>query len=543
MELLILDTTKIQSYIFGSNKLQENLGASFLVAQATSKWVVEVLATELGLQVDLENLELQIPIEDKTQQPVAELLFCGGGNATIAFQNETGRRSFLRNYSRLILARAPNLQIIFAISDPFDWHTKRLTNIEQETIEQLKENKQMQPKSQPILGLGITLPCSSIGSPAIEVEEKRGISAEIRAKLDQVEPANQALKELFTTLPANTTFPFDTDDFGRSKGEFSYIGIVHADGDGLGKRFEQLNKAWQGNNRDYIQAKRALSKGIAKSSTYALQRLLGDLIATIKWKKEEEGKSIPPHIPHDPDIVLRTLDKKGHKDDGKFLLPFRPIVFGGDDLTFICDGRLAFSLTERYIQYFTEETNSLESGRASASAGIAIVKTHHPFVRSYQLSENLCKSAKKYRKQLKEEWDYESGVVDWHFGINGMVGTLEEMRKNYYVAEGKLMLRPVTLKDNPDENYRNWDQLLTVITQFQHDYLDRRNKVKELREILREGAVSVSKWLIQQPHDKNKLPKLGGKSKFEEEGWFNHYCGYFDAIELMDWFIPLKEEA
>lgn len=33
--LVIVDTTGIQSYIFGSNRLRENVGASFLVHQAT----------------------------------------------------------------------------------------------------------------------------------------------------------------------------------------------------------------------------------------------------------------------------------------------------------------------------------------------------------------------------------------------------------------------------------------------------------------------------------------------------------------------------
>jgi len=33
--LVIVDTTGIQSYIFGSNRLRENVGASFLVHAAT----------------------------------------------------------------------------------------------------------------------------------------------------------------------------------------------------------------------------------------------------------------------------------------------------------------------------------------------------------------------------------------------------------------------------------------------------------------------------------------------------------------------------
>lgn len=38
MQLLILDTSQIQPYVFGSNRLRENIGASYLVAQATGQW-------------------------------------------------------------------------------------------------------------------------------------------------------------------------------------------------------------------------------------------------------------------------------------------------------------------------------------------------------------------------------------------------------------------------------------------------------------------------------------------------------------------------
>jgi hypothetical protein len=39
----VLDTTGIQPYIFGSNRLRENVGASYLVSQTKDEWVKEVL--------------------------------------------------------------------------------------------------------------------------------------------------------------------------------------------------------------------------------------------------------------------------------------------------------------------------------------------------------------------------------------------------------------------------------------------------------------------------------------------------------------------
>ena len=39
--LVVVDTTGIQRYIFGSNRLRENVGASHLVYQATEGWLLD----------------------------------------------------------------------------------------------------------------------------------------------------------------------------------------------------------------------------------------------------------------------------------------------------------------------------------------------------------------------------------------------------------------------------------------------------------------------------------------------------------------------
>jgi hypothetical protein len=43
MELVIVDTAQIQPYVFGSNRLRENIGGSHLVAQATGAWALEAV--------------------------------------------------------------------------------------------------------------------------------------------------------------------------------------------------------------------------------------------------------------------------------------------------------------------------------------------------------------------------------------------------------------------------------------------------------------------------------------------------------------------
>ena len=41
MELVVTEVSQIQRYIFGSNRMRENVGASYLVTQATEGWALE----------------------------------------------------------------------------------------------------------------------------------------------------------------------------------------------------------------------------------------------------------------------------------------------------------------------------------------------------------------------------------------------------------------------------------------------------------------------------------------------------------------------
>ena len=79
-----------------------------------------------------------------------------------------------------------------------------------------------------------------------------------------------------------------------------------------------------------------------------------------------------------------------HRGYGGFLITKRDraLVFGGDDVTFVCDGRLGLSLATLYAREFAAETAKRpECGPLTARAGIAIVKTHYPFARAYALAD------------------------------------------------------------------------------------------------------------------------------------------------------------
>jgi CRISPR/Cas system-associated protein Cas10 (large subunit of type III CRISPR-Cas system) len=286
---------------------------------------------------------------------------------------------------------------------------------------------------------------------------------------------------------------------------------------------------------------RAFSYGIKEASKHALINAINKLVKRIETCENERC------------IVLHVIDESRRKSeitkiklskslDGKtYYLPILPIVYGGDDITFICDGRLGISLAIEYIRNFEKETAERPDcrGKVTSCAGIAIVKSHYPFAQAYKLAEDLCNSAKNYRRKIEIEGSY----LDWHFALSGFSGGIKEIReREYKVKKGWLTLRPVTLDENPKESLRAWPVIRRGIEEFRRpNWVGRRNKLKALREVLRLGPESVKQFMLR--YEIKRLPEVApSMTDLSEKGWHGDYCGYFDAIELCDWFIPLEED-
>ena len=543
----VLDTTGIQPYIFGSNRLRENVGASYLVSQATDEWVKEVLK---GLK-KTENWKIQIPDqpEDKPHiedgELTAELVYAGGGNTVLLFQTIDYAKEFTRKLSRKILEEAPGINLVAAHKE-FEWNSKSepLHQVIQNVMKnEVDRAKQQRVPSAPLLGLGVTADCRSSRLVAVNISDEPQymmpskhqaypISKEIGAKLVTVNTANKQLKHfIFDPKKPHKKddyeIPLDVDDMGRSEGESSYIAIIHADGNNMGKRFQ--NVGIDKSNREYITEIRKLSHSIQEAGKNALKKVYETVVKSL-----DSGS---------------LAEKISLKDN---TLPFRPIVYGGDDVTFICDGRLGLELAAIYLQAFENQPVSY-GGKLTACAGVCIVKSHYPFVRAYELSENLCKSAKKSAKnKAKDQKDFtgqelDFSALDWHLAASGLIGSVSEIReREYQVPEGELYMRPVLLAQ--DAEWRTWQGIKKVIQELNNGerWKDKRNKVIALREILRKGAEATKEYLAA--YNLGDLPLFTENSiQLSKNGWADDsgkkICGYFDAIEAMEFYVSLTEDT
>jgi len=538
--ITVIDTTGKQKYIFNSNRLRENIGASYLLSQSTGEWIKDTLDQHLKI---LKNDQRE-PIE--TSGFDAELIYAAGGNALIIFKSHELAIKFTEILSKRVLQEAFGINLLVAHAN-FTWEDNNLRDV----VEDLKKNKITCQKhervsSVPLLGLGVNATCNSTQLPAVDeshhyinYEEEDDeevnsylISTETKHKLDAVKQANQHLQSQFSEVvdPNIYKFPYRTDHLGRTRNESSYVAIVHADGNGMGNRFQEQGKGKS--NREYINAIRAFSDSVDKAGLNALKAVTEGLVKAI-----QKGK---------------VIGKLGEFElNAKYYLPFRPLVYGGDDITFLCEGRLGLELAALFLKEI-EKPKLSDGENMTACAGISVVKTHYPFARAYQISEELCGEAKKFVKDARKKYslDYFS-ALDWHLAASGLIGSITEIREREYQIKidhktRNLAMRPVRLNDHYSE-WRTWDFITEVIKEFKkgEDWEDRKNKVMALREVLREGSNDAVRYFLRG-YNLSKLPQYSKSGIEGETAWFDGdgnklYCGYFDAIEAMDFYISLGE--
>jgi len=567
MELVIVDTTQIQPYIFGSNRLQENIGGSFLVAQATGEWALACVPAPNNV-VDAASGELnKATILEPGSNLAAEVIYAGGGNVVVLCKGSEEAGKFERDLSVKVLEEAPNLQLVI-VRNPFS-PGQSLSEVLQTTFEKLGTAKQQRRQSSPTWGLSVTQMCRSTTFPAVGIvkiaeNDEYPASAEIHAKIEVVEKANNRLNDyLGMKGDPYYLFPYDFDNLGRTKGEESHIAVVHADGNGMGKQIQEIGYRYKTDNKGYIHALRQFSDRIKQASKEALTTTLHAL--TSRLKTDETKKDAIRHRNAFGDLVSEIV-LTVRKDTGskpRYYLPFRPIVFGGDDVTFVCDGRIALSLAIIYLNAFERASEKIFGEKLTSCAGIAIVKSHYPFAQAYELAEELIKKAKAYQQVEKKMEGHAGSYLDWHFALTGLSGDIEFIRKREYeVPAGWLTLRPVAVGENQLQPHRSWQVVWRGIEAFQDlqkngrdepDWSVRRNKMKALREMLRQGPTAVSQFLLHY-NENNPLPNVYPPANdWPQQGWQNlgsdplkqeqkPYCGYFDALELADWFIPLSLE-
>jgi hypothetical protein len=358
----------IQSFIFQTNKLKEIVGGSELVEEICTEMFYDFIGSD---EYD-ENIILS-----------------AAGNIKYIADKEVCKK-LIKGFPKKVLLKAPGVTVSQAV-------VKIDENIPlSETINQLEEklkterNKPNMPLEIGFMGLERA---RRTGGVAVEFKNRKGKQeafCESTAKKDKaVDKKSDSTNEsshtkLFRKIsgviekPKEITLEIEEICKGHKN---SWIAVVHADGNGLGNILrvmgEKLKKA------DFEKSKAAFRK-----FSLALDNATQAAAQAAFWKVFSKADAFTSDYKH----------------------PIRPIICGGDDITFIIRADLALEFTELFLKEFEEKTKEefrvleefgitdFQEG-ITACAGIAYIKESYPLHYALALSEALCKDAKKLVKE------------------------------------------------------------------------------------------------------------------------------------------------
>jgi hypothetical protein len=455
MYLALLETSANQQFIFSTNKLRENIGASELTYRAGTQWVVEAIASVNGSSPDPKifknSADFRDWLLDSTQNPSVldplklEILIATSGKALFLAQNRDDARSVIRQVTQRALREAPGLDICGVISDEFDIKSVKLSEINKQIHQKFESVRANRPGPESrFLRLPIVAECATSGMPATQVisdvDNEVTITSEVsNAKRNARDDGLQRIQRLLQRGNPQWKFLDKDDEFEQ---ESAWKAIIHADGNGLGQIFLDFGKGLDspadGNftqfNSNYIQQYREFSTAIDICTEQAFLNAIEAIFA---------------------DRLQR--------------IPMRPLILGGDDLTVICAGQYALQFTAEFLRNFENLTSKeihgfvtpkiiidqaaqhLPAPRLSACAGVAIVKNHFPFSVAYHLAEELIKSAKTVKNiiQNDQKTPIPCSAIDYHVLYDSSGVDLDSIRDKLEIANPptRLYSRPYIVSD------------------------------------------------------------------------------------------------
>lgn len=531
--LTLVDVMGIQAFTFASNRLRDVVGGSLLVARATSDpgWVAEVAVPRDG-----------------------DVIIAAGGNALVRFPQRGPAMDFAAAFSRRLLDSAPGLACAVVHQE---YAEGGLAGAILAALEKAQVAKLERQPDAPLLGLGVTAACGQTRLLAVAIDTEPGeddtvpVSAGVWARRQELRraagtgaapPWEQVLNRVGRSFCAGggpeveLEYPLQIDDLGRSAGETSLMGVVHIDGNGVGPRISRWLKghaAAQTPDAAVIAQYRELSRALDGLAARALQAMLERLRGALTW---EPGRGQYVVKSHRLNAGFVPGQDRQHR---RLALPLRPVVQAGDELTLLCDGRVALDLAAAGLRAYRQTAVPLLGGCIGACAGVAVVRVRAPFARAYDLCEALCAEAKGLVRGREPSGDC---AVDWHIDRGVLMTELRRYRAEAY-RSGRftLTLRPYPVGPNQQFRQETWEWLADTVLGadgfgfHSRPWRLRRHKVKALAELARRGpeavAAALDAWRLVADLP---LPGLG------EDGYTGgEKTALLDAVELLDVHLPL----
>ncbi|MFO0878140.1 MAG: hypothetical protein U0840_12390 [Gemmataceae bacterium] len=503
MHIVLIETSGNQNYIFATNTLRENVGASQLTYEAGITFIKEAISGVAGITT----------------------VVSASGKAILLAENETVARTVVSHVTLKALKVAPGLDVRGVIGSaigPGDSLHDRIKEAHR-LLDQLRSR--LPGPAVRFQRLPVVAECATSGLPAATIvthgHEPGARSAVSIAKLTAAQHGLNRIRDLVQRSSAMARLPNSTtelEDLGCD-----WLAVVHADGNGLGQVFLDFDQFTSGNDH-YRELLRAFSQALDRCTEQAFCKALA---------------------------VLRPRGK--HE-----VLPIVPLVLGGDDLTVVVDGRQALKFTRTFLDAFEHQTaadpcvsgiltQATKQAKLTSCAGVAIVKPHYPFHAAYELAESLLKQAKAIAKDPSQTRPPFS-ALDFHVLYDASGPDLERIRAELTVDEGTtcLIARPYAITSGVDIPRRHWDDLCQRVAAVRARDINQRQRLPnsmlhELREglffgrLVAEGRLGLVRERYRNQQPAPQVPDIdwllvNGRLFWEENGGYR--TALLDALDV-----------
>ena len=541
--LAMYDVRGIQNFIFRTNKVKEIMGASRIVEDIIES-ALEHGLREKGIPKEQyiltweHDVELEI-LSDENEDIVAQVLFIGGGNAYVMYKDRELAVEINKKMARYVLDEAYSLQLAVAMVAKTESYKEDYQSVQRE----MARIKASMPCYSGCLGATSVVAVDDMsGFPYNSIDSMEDLKGKPEYGSSLSYESIQKLSAYYRNYKEGEEKIHD--NLITQYKEESILAVVHIDGNNMGMRIRTLME----NVPDYAEAVKKM-RSISKNINYSFKETFESTRNFIQeWVESPANK------------VLKK-EQKGQK--AQYI---RKILVAGDDITFICNARLALPI----VQYFTQEvTGKVMFGESteenlreygfSVCAGIAYVHSHFPFHTAYEVAEECCSSAKKRAKEDgRKENDRIGNWVDFQICKSVHNIDLEKSReKNYRLAEEEWLLRrPYYLEvthpsytdfneTNEKYSYENFERIMDYFTdksvmphslakEFRNTYPLGRNAVEELIEFAKSRGKLGEKIEKETQTEAENTPgfvMLDGKCT----------AAWYDALEMMDYYIKIKQ--
>ncbi len=545
---VLMDVVSIQKYIFGSNRLKDNLGASHIIKMLFTEFAKTVSQTTF----DLEDREVErifsswrkrpeaILLEEDAQVPF-EIGMTDGGKTLMLFRDKCVAKKFMKAFTRELLICYPGIHLAVAMQENFPIGENGFKQALADLFSKLMTNRNRLFPATVLPSHGITAVHSQGGETINlrydDTETTQLLPSETARKRKEAAVEEGKRQETLSNKGyKGYSFTNLTDALGQTEGD-NYIAVVYIDGNNIGDWFKESTSLL-----DYRQ--RSVNMFRITEESY------WDMIDAAVRVVEKIGEM--KRSKRDNELV--GFDIKS--DGGKKVLPLRPIILGGDDLTFVCHGKLALYFTEIFINSWVQKANDPDRGlekhksngrRFDACGGIAFAKTKAPFYRIYQFAEEGCSIAKKKaRNNGSGSW------IDFQLVRGTKSGNLEDIRKQESKIGGiELYYGPYLLTDECDK-FHDIACLKRNIMWFKGSEGDKNRKkwaernLKEFRTVLNMGKEVVEVFWKDAKGQGLGLPSYSNE-EYGREPVVGGKTPYHDILEMMEyyplWLIEFSQKG